>query len=201
MKKNLFVIGLFSLTVLAACDSDRRTAQGEGYQDTVPEGRATEAVHQDHTQSAAGGDAQEFVTEAASGSMMEVELGRIAQEKATNQEVKNFAAMMVKDHSQANEQLKSVLQNKNMQAPQQMTEDHRKEVDRFRDMQAGQDFDKEYVDLMVEDHEEDIEKFESAQNDVQDPEIRQWIESTLPTLRQHKQHIDKINDTMDNNRS
>lgn len=198
MKKNLFVIGILSLTMLAACDSDRRTAQNEGYQDTVPEGRSSEAVMTDNTQSQSGDNTQEFLTEAASGGMMEVELGRIAQEKATNQEVKNFAAMMVKDHSQANEQLKSVAQSKNMQLPAQMMEDHQKEVDRFRNMQAGQDFDKEYVDLMVEDHEEDVSKFESAQNDVQDPEIKQWVSNTLPTLRQHKEHIDKIKETMNN---
>lgn len=199
MKKNIFVLGLFCLSTLVACDSDRRTAQNEGYQDTTASGRASETMNRDNRGSEE--DTREFLTEAASSGMLEVELGKIAQQKATNQEVKNFAAMMVKDHSQANERLMSIAKTKNMQLPQQMTDDHRDRVKKFQDMKKGNDFDKEYIDFMVEAHEEDIEKFESAQKDVQDPEIRQWVESTLPTLRTHRQQVEGIKNKLDNKRS
>ncbi|EMR02408.1 DUF4142 domain-containing protein [Cesiribacter andamanensis] len=190
MKKNFFVLGVFCLSLFAACDSDRRTAQGDGYQDTTATGTDTRAGMLED-------DTREFMTDAASGGMMEVELGRIVQQKATNQDVKDFAAMMVKDHSAANERLMALAQSKNIQLPQQMKEDHQEEVNRFRDMKAGQDFDKEYVKLMVEDHEEDIKEFEEAQEDVQDAEIRQWVDNTLQSLRQHKQRIDQIKEAMD----
>jgi putative membrane protein len=197
MKKPLLVLAVLCLSIFSACEPDRRTAQGDGYRDTTAtDGRSA-------TDARAGelnDDTREFLTSAASGGMMEVELGRIVQQKATRQEVKDFAAMMVKDHSLANDRLKAIAQNKNIQLPQQMEEDHQKEVNRFRDMQAGQDFDREYVNLMVEDHEEDIEKFESAQGDVQDSEILQWINNTLPTLRTHKERIDQIKASMDKRR-
>src|SRR4028118_2065605 len=40
-----------------------------------------------------------FMMKAASGGMMEVELGQMAQQKAKNQKVKEFGAMMVRDHT------------------------------------------------------------------------------------------------------
>lgn len=188
MKKNFLILGVLSMTLFVACDSDRRTAQNEGYQDTD-----TTLVEQDDQMD---DDVREFITEAASGGMMEVELGKIVQEKATNQEVKDFAAMMVKDHSAANEQLKSLAQTKNIQLSDSLSDEHREHVNKFRDMAKGGDFDKEYVDLMVEDHEEDISKFEEAQEDVKDPELKQWVDNTLPTLRQHKERIDQIKETI-----
>ncbi|AHM61010.1 hypothetical protein D770_13780 [Flammeovirgaceae bacterium 311] len=197
MKMNMIIAGIFCLSIAAACDTDRRTAQNEGYQDTTATDQETVAIGE-------GGridsDTREFVNEAASGGMMEVELGKLAQEKATNQQVKDFGGMMVKDHGQANDRLKSIAQNKNIQLPTAMNEEHQEHVNRLRNL-SGQEFDREYVNLMVEDHEEDISKFESMQGDVQDQELKQWIDSTLPTLRTHKERIDQIKNTIDNKRS
>ncbi len=192
MKKNFLILGAFCLSLFTACDSDRRTAQNDGYQDTTA--TSTNTTNQQSGQM--DNNVTEFLTEAASGGMMEVELGRIAQEKATNQQVKDFAAMMIKDHSAANEQLMSIAQGKNIQLPTTLTEEHQEHVTKFRDMASGNDFDKEYVDMMVEDHEEDINKFEDAREDVQDQEIKQWVDNTLPTLRQHKERIDQIKEGM-----
>lgn len=193
----MIVAGIFCLSLAAACDSDRRTAQNEGYQDTTATDMETTAIGESGR---IDDDTREFVTEAASGGMMEVELGKLAQEKATNQQVKDFGAMMVKDHGQANEKLKSIAQSKNIQLPAAMNEDHQEHVNKLRNL-SGQEFDREYVNLMVEDHEEDISKFEDMQSDVQDQELKQWVDSTLPTLRTHKERIDQIKNTMDKKRS
>ena len=189
MKKNLFLVGIFCLATFAACEPDRRTAQNTGYEDV--EDGAESGLGEDQTID------REFLADAASGNMMEVELGRIAQEKATRKEVKDFAAMMVKDHSEANDRLKTIAQNKNIQLPQQMKEDQQEKVKKFRDMKAGKEFDKEYVNLMVEDHEEDVSLFEDKQNDIKDPEIKQWADNTLQTLRKHKQRIEEIKNNME----
>jgi len=52
---------------------------------------------------------------------------------------------------------------------------------------SGAEFDRAFVKQMVDDHEQTIAKFEAAQNDVTDAELRGFIASTLPTLRQHLQ--------------
>lgn len=59
----------------------------------------------------------EFAVNAANGGMAEVALGDLAQQKASNAEVKSFAATMVKDHSKANEELKALAAAKNITLP------------------------------------------------------------------------------------
>ena len=58
-----------------------------------------------------------FIKDAAKGGMMEVAMGRVAQKDASNSEVKNFGARMVKDHSKANEELKAIAKEENVEWP------------------------------------------------------------------------------------
>jgi putative membrane protein len=63
--------------------------------------------------------------------------------------------MMVKDHSQANENLKTIANSLNIALPDSVSDDTRKEIDKLK-MKKGKDFDKAYVDMMVDDHKKDI---------------------------------------------
>lgn len=132
-----------------------------------------------------------FATEAASGGLAEVELGKLAEQKATDPKVKEFGAMMVKDHSKANEELKVLAAKKNIALPAAPGEEKQKKIQEIS-AQSGTAFDKAYVDEMVTDHEEDVKFFEENLQKVQDAEIKQFIEATLPVLRKHLDHIQKI---------
>lgn len=193
MKKNLIVIGVFCLTIFGACEPDRRTAQNEGY----PEAEVTDASSPEdlNTEKGLQENSREFMKHAASANMMEVQLGQIAQEKATAKEVKDFGQMMVQDHSAANDKLKAIAQNKNVQLPDQMTQEHQENIEKLRKL-SGKEFDKEYVNMMVEDHRKDVEKFEDMQDDIQDQELKQWTNNTLATLKKHKERIDQIENSI-----
>jgi len=115
---------------------------------------------------------------------MEVELGKIAQEKATNPRIKEFGAMMVKDHSDANEQLKSLAQQKNITLPANVSDKQQKDIDDLN-KKTGKDFDKAYMNMMLDDHKKDIKKFEKAGNNLKDAEIKSFAMSALPTLQKH----------------
>src|SRR5271167_825725 len=67
--------------------------------------------------SALSGDDADFVKNAAKGGMAEVELGRLAAQKASNPEVKNFASRMVRDHSRADHELTSLAASKGVDLP------------------------------------------------------------------------------------
>src|ERR1044071_2873332 len=58
-----------------------------------------------------------FLVKAADGGMAEIALGEIAKQKATNSSVKQFASMMVNDHSGANGQVKSLAAQRNVTLP------------------------------------------------------------------------------------
>lgn len=140
-------------------------------------------------------NATSFVHDAASGGMMEVELGKIAQQKANSQRVKNFGKMMVDDHTQANNNLKDIATKKNIDIPATVTDDQRKDIDKLS-KQSGSAFDKAYVDMMVDDHKKDIDALKKAQSDVNDNDIKTFITNTLPVLQKHLDSIQAIKSKM-----
>ncbi|ACH37839.1 outer membrane protein, putative [Citrifermentans bemidjiense Bem] len=128
-----------------------------------------------------------FVKEAASGGMMEVEAGRLAQQKGASQEIKDFGQMMVTDHGKANDELDSIISKKQLKKPAKMEAKHKKMVDQLNAL-SGAEFDKKYAKEMVKDHEKDVATFKKASTKVKDPELKGWVDKTLPVLEQHLQH-------------
>ena len=133
-------------------------------------------------------DATEFVTKAASGGMMEVALGRVAQEKAASQRVKDFGNMMVTDHTQANDELKSLASSKNVTVPSTMMPEQQKHMDELS-KKTGADFDKAYVKMMVNDHKKDVAEFKKASEKSTDADIKNFAAKTLPVLQKHLDSI------------
>ena len=132
-----------------------------------------------------------FYRKAAEGGIAEVELGKLAQEKSTNQSVKDFGAMMVTDHTAANEKLKAIAERNGIKLPTspsvgQMAAKTKLEV------LSGNTFDKSYIKGMVKDHQEDIEEFQKEAISGQDPDAKAYAAATLPTLKKHLKSIQAI---------
>jgi putative membrane protein len=134
-----------------------------------------------------------FAVEAASGGMMEVQLGELAQQKAASKAVKDFGAMMVKDHSKANDELKSLAGNKNITLPPAPGEDHMDHIKKLSE-KSGKEFDKDYMKMMVDDHQEDIDNFEKCSKDAKDADLKAFAAKTLPVLREHLAAAKKVRD-------
>ncbi len=140
-------------------------------------------------------DDREFLTDAASGGLMEVTLGKMAQLNTASSQVKEFGQMMITDHSKANTELKGVAAKKNVTIPSSPMEKQQKHIDELK-TKKGADFDKAYVNMMVDDHKEDISKFEDEANKGNDADVKAFASKTLPVLRMHLEHIQKIKDGM-----
>jgi putative membrane protein len=134
-----------------------------------------------------------FMVEAASGSMMEVQLGQYATTNAGAAAVKQFGQMMVTDHTKADSVLTVIAQLKNIAIPNVPGDKHQGHINELK-KKRGADFDKDYMKMMVEDHEEDIKKFEEASKNAKDEDIRQFAANTLPVLRKHLNAAKKIKD-------
>lgn len=132
-----------------------------------------------------------FYKKAAEGGIAEVEMGKLAQAKSSNASVKDFGAMMVSDHSAANEKLQALAATKNIKLPTspsvgQMASKTKLEV------LSGTTFDKSYIKGMVEDHQEDIKEFQTEASSGQDPDAKAYAAATLPTLKTHLKKIRAI---------
>jgi putative membrane protein len=161
------------------------------------------------------------VREAIEGGRHEVEVARMAQSHASDSKTKKFAEKLVKDHTAANNKLEKIASSHNITIPSETgssrsggdakTTKERTSVNSGKDPKTntptsthagngdlaslhGSDFDKAFAKQTVEDHQATIAKFESAQKDATNGDLKSFISSTLPTLREHlkeAQSLDK----------
>ena len=131
-------------------------------------------------------DSAKFAATAAQGGMMEVELGRVALQRAGDPSVRAFGQRMVTDHTAANAELKGIAARKNITLPTEVTSDQKSTIDKLSKMSAAE-FDKEYMSDMVKDHETDVKDFQTQANEGTDPDIKAFATKTLPILQSHLQ--------------
>lgn len=127
---------------------------------------------------------RKFVNDAALGGMFEVALGKIAQQNAQDDKVKQFGARMVQDHSQANDELKTIAGKQGIDLPQQLDQKHEQLRGRLAKLQ-GAAFDRAYMADMVRDHNEDMAAFRHEAQSGRDPAIKQFAAKTLHVLGAH----------------
>lgn len=131
--------------------------------------------------------AKSFLKEAVEGNLAEVALAEVAARKAQNPQVKQLAQMLQQDHRKANQQLEPIAQAHGISMNQSLEAKHQKKLDRFQQL-SGSEFDKEYTKDMLKDHQKDIAKYERAAQQIQESDVQQYAQTTLPKLRQHLQH-------------
>ncbi|HJS55733.1 MAG TPA: DUF4142 domain-containing protein [Chitinophagaceae bacterium] len=125
-----------------------------------------------------------FLVRAANSGMAEVQLAKIAQQKATLDAVKSFATMLEKDHSSVNDQVKNLAAQRNVTLPATISDDKQKMIADC-EKKTGKDFDKEYVSMMVKSHNDGIDLFEDVRSNATDIDVKNFADKTLPALRMH----------------
>ena len=116
---------------------------------------------------------REFVSKAASGGTAEVELGRVATQRAVRPSVRSFAERMVADHGRANAELAALARRKGLDVLTALEPSQQAMRDRLSGL-SGPDFDRAYMSEMVRDHTEDIALFERAAETSSDPDLKAW---------------------------
>ena len=134
---------------------------------------------------------RKFVREAAQGGMAEVELGKLATERASSEEVKKFGQRMVDDHTRAGDQLKEIASSKGVQVPQQLSAKDKLTKERLAKL-SGEQFDKAYMADMVKDHTQDVADFQRESKAGTDSDVKEFASKTLPTLEDHLRQAKKI---------
>ena len=182
---------------LAARSGQSGTASGQsgtasGSTATKPKTQGTTAHS---TKEAAGNADHAFVMEAASGGMMEVELGRMADKQASSDDVKKFGQRMVDDHGKANNDLSALAQKKNIKLPSEMSKSHQATRDHLAKLN-GAAFDKAYMQHMVSDHTKDVRAFQHEAKMGKDPDIKAWAGQVLPTLEDHLKQAKQVSSSL-----
>lgn len=129
--------------------------------------------------------AQDFVTQAASGGMYEVQSSQLVLEEGeAPAEVSEFAQRMVQDHTQANQQLTTLAQQQDLEVPAELRPEHQQMID---ELTGAENQAETYVQQQVTAHEQTIELFQQFAEQGDSPELQQFAEQKLPTLQEHLQ--------------
>lgn len=138
---------------------------------------------------------QDFAVNTAIAGMTEIQVGQLAEQKGVSKDVKDYGAMMVKDHTEAADKLKAIAARKNITLPSTLTPDAQKNIDDLQ-KEGGKKFDKDYLSMMVSDHKKVISAFEDESKNGTDADIRAFADSTLHTLHKHLDEAEKCEKMM-----
>lgn len=158
-----------------------------------------------------GGGAREFVHDVSEVNHAELEMAQLAVERAQSAEVKQFAQMMIRDHTNAGNELKQAMSRHNVDMAMQMDPKHQSLMERLKNLR-GAEFDREYMTAMVEGHQDARDLIESRAGDSRatgtagnqadnhdealDNAVEQWATKTLPAVEQHLKRAEEIRDQL-----
>ena len=163
-----------------------------------------------------------FVSDQLADGMAEVELAKVARDHAASADVKQFAQMMIDDHTKAGDQLKQIAASNSIPIDTQIDDKQQNLMDKLSKLN-GADFDKEYMSAMVDDHQDAVRDVRSRVDENRsatdrltgkNPEnpaavkpeqsdnrltmsINEWAANTLPTVEQHLDRAKEIKDNVD----
>jgi len=163
-----------------------------------------------------------FINEMLSGGTAEVEIANLAMGRAANPAVKQFAQMLIDDHTNAGKLLTQVATTYGVQVQPQSDDKHKDLMDKLSRLR-GTDFDNEYINAMVDNHEAAAKKLRSRVDENRsladrltgkNPEdrasikpetsddkakmaINEWAANALPTVEHHLNRAKEIKDHID----
>jgi putative membrane protein len=193
MKKLLSILFIGCVCVFAACNSSNNSNSVDSAQ-SINDSMLPDSNSMDNSSMSSAPVSQEdadWAAKVANANMTEIELSKVAQTKATSDRLKNFANMMVDDHTKAGDQLKQLAATKNITLPANLDGDSQKMLDNLN-KKSGKDFDKAYTDDMLDGHKDAVDAFQKGSNNLQDADLKNFATQTLPTIQMHQDSIKAI---------
>ncbi len=141
-----------------------------------------------------GGNAlqdKDFVHSALEGGMAEVQLGQLAAQKGSSDDVKQFGQRMVDDHTKLGDAMKPVAQQLGVNPPKDVSKKDKQLMAKLQGL-SGEQFDNAYITAMVKDHKKDSEDFKAEASQTQNPQLKQIATQGDQVIDQHLQMIEQI---------
>lgn len=126
-----------------------------------------------------------FVKQAARDNDEEISMAKLGETKAQNANLKSLCQMIERDHTQANQQLQPIAQKYNVSIQESPTHHFSRGLSKLDKESSGPKFDQTLATDFLRDHQQDLVKFQKAATEIQAPDVKQYIDSSLPVLRKH----------------
>lgn len=136
---------------------------------------------------------QQYFRDMAHANLAEVETGKLAQQQASNEQVKEYAEHMVKDHGQMMQEQEQMASAKGLQMPKQPKKEHQAALKKLQNAK-GEQFDRAYMSQMVKDHEKTLKLVREASKNAKDPELKAMAQKATPDIEKHLQMAKRLSD-------
>jgi putative membrane protein len=205
MNLNRVRIGVFCTAALASSSllpgqmGSMPSQQGQPNQPNQPQSSAPDGGMSGAMTGEAGADSsqeqsmrdQMFVRNAAEGGLAEVQMGQLAAQKGSSDEVKSFGQKMAQDHTMLNNSMKPVADSMDVRVPTKLNKKDQAEYDRLNGL-SGADFDSAYLTDMVKDHHKDLRDFQAENSTVMNPTLKAAVQKGEQVIQQHTQMVDQL---------
>lgn len=135
----------------------------------------------------------EILTKLHHANQMEIEAGKLAQEKGSSKAVKDYGKMLVRDHTAANKQVTALAKQLKVEF-ETMPEMKNAKLEAAKNA-TGPDFDKAFAEAMIEDHTKDVAECTTARDTTNNPKLKKLLTALVPKLEKHKATAEKIAST------
>jgi len=133
-----------------------------------------------------------FIHTAGIANTFEIQSSQLALQKTDNADVKQFAQQMINDHSKAGAKLAGITKDDNMPAPPTQLDSKHKKIMGSLQEKSGASFDSAYIQAQTKAHHEAVNLFAKYGRSGENPDLKQFASTTLPTLQNHLQHVERL---------
>lgn len=178
--KNILSAGLIGIGMVLSLGFVAVAEQAERQPSTLQNRQNTTEQNQNRLSSSD----RLFMQRAAQGNMAEIRLSQLALQRASSDDVKQYAQQMIDQHTQANNQLMQLASQKNVTLPKQLDAQHQ-QIERQLQGLSGTSFDRAYMRAMVNDHAQTVTLFQRQTQQGQDRDVVAFASNLLPAIQQH----------------
>jgi len=147
-------------------------------------------------------DDKAFLKRVAADDMMQVELGKLAAEKASSDAVKQYGRKMADDRQKTHEEVTQLAAKQGVPVPETLDSKHKSKIDKLAKLE-GQNFDKAFLKEATHNDGDDIAEFQAEANGGSDAAVKSFATRVLPMLQAHVQmakSLQSANGTQDQHR-
>ncbi len=138
----------------------------------------------------------DFLVKATSNALLQVELGKLAQARATTPTVRNYGTRLVKNRLDLLASLRNLAASKQLTLPAALGGD---EQEAYHEVstQAGSEIDKRVMKLIVKTQKQDEDAFDDMKEDAYDGDIRGFAAKYYRPVKEELAMAEEIDETIE----
>ena len=169
MNRSILLLALSTMLPIAACSGDTKPQPTTQAPTPTPPAAAAD---------------QTFATMAAAGGLAEIQTAQLAETKVKRPAIQRYAALMVKDHTAANQQLTQIAQQKGSTLPTTPSDAQQQDIAKLQG-ETGHPFVRDYLASEVQDHQQMLQAFQTEAQSGTDPDLKAFAAQTAPLIQKH----------------